>query len=61
MKKFNFKEAGTWAGLGVVLGTVAGTLNQFGMVQPAAVVAALAAVCGAVAGYLPENKVNGIK
>lgn len=61
MKKFNPREAGTWAGLGLILTNIAGALTTAGLVKPAAVVGALAAICGAVAGYMPENKVNGIK
>lgn len=54
-KKFNPKEASTWAGVGVTLGTLAGTLAQTGFVKPASVLAALSAIAGAVAAWMPDT------
>jgi outer membrane lipoprotein SlyB len=61
MKKYNLKEAGTWAGFGIVLGNMAGVAVQYGSPKMAAVFGALSAICGAVAGFLPENKLPVIK
>jgi uncharacterized membrane protein (DUF4010 family) len=61
MKNFNPKESTTWAGIAIILTNVAGTLAAAGLVKPAAVVAALGALMGAVAGYIPDNKTTVIK
>lgn len=61
MTKFNVKEASTWAGIGLVLTNFAGMLATSGMIKPAAVVAALGALFGAVSGYIPDNKTTVIK
>jgi len=61
MKRFNLKEGSTWAGLGVMLMTLAGVLTSVGQPHLAAIATGIAGICGGVAGVIPDKSVPSIK
>jgi len=61
MKKYNFKEASTWAGIGIMLVSGGGFLAQIGFIKAAAIITGLGTLAGGIAGYIPDSKTNVIK